>query len=66
MRTLGRKAFVLVAALDIAKGALAVVFAGLIIGQDYISLGESGMGLLFRTGYRRAGGYRRSYLADIR
>ncbi|MFC1865969.1 glycerol-3-phosphate 1-O-acyltransferase PlsY [Chloroflexota bacterium] len=47
LRTLGRKAFLLVATLDIAKGALAVVFAGLIIGQDYISLGESGMGLLF-------------------
>ena len=47
LRTLGRKAFLVVATLDIAKGALAVVFAGLIIGQDYISLGESGMGLLF-------------------
>ena len=47
LRTIGRKAFLLVATLDIAKGALAVVFAGLIIGQDYISLGESGMGLLF-------------------
>jgi len=47
LRTLGRKAFLLVVTLDIAKGGLAVVFAGLIIGQDYISLGESGMGLLF-------------------
>jgi glycerol-3-phosphate acyltransferase PlsY len=47
LRTLGRKAFLFVAALDIAKGALAVVFAGLIIGQDYISFGNSGLGLLF-------------------
>jgi glycerol-3-phosphate acyltransferase PlsY len=46
LRTLGRKAFLLVAALDIAKGALAVVFAGLIIGNDYIIIGNSGLGLL--------------------
>ena len=47
LRTLGRKAFLLVAALDIAKGAMAVVLAGLIIGHDYISFGGSGLGLLF-------------------
>ena len=47
LRTLGRKAFLLVAALDIAKGAMAVVFAGLIMGNDYISFGGSGLGLLF-------------------
>ena len=47
LRTLGRKAFLLVATLDIAKGALAVVLAGLIIGHDYISFGGSGVGLLF-------------------
>jgi glycerol-3-phosphate acyltransferase PlsY len=46
LRTLGRKAFLMVAALDIAKGALAVVFAGLIIGNDYIIIGNSGLGLL--------------------
>ncbi|MFH1662357.1 MAG: glycerol-3-phosphate 1-O-acyltransferase PlsY [Chloroflexota bacterium] len=46
LRTLGRKAFLMVAALDIAKGALAVVFAGLIIGNDYIIIGSSGLGLL--------------------
>ncbi|UCG54051.1 MAG: glycerol-3-phosphate acyltransferase [Dehalococcoidia bacterium] len=46
LRTLGRKAFLMVAALDIAKGALAVVFAGLIIGNDYIVIGNSGLGLL--------------------
>jgi len=46
LRTLGRKAFLMVAALDIAKGALAVVLAGLIIGTDYIIIGNSGLGLL--------------------
>jgi len=46
LRALGRKAFLMVAALDIAKGALAVVFAGLIIGSDYIIIGNSGLGLL--------------------
>jgi len=47
LRTMGRKAFLLVAVLDIAKGALAVVFAGLIIGQDYMIVGSSGLGTLF-------------------
>ena len=47
LRTLGRKAFLMVFALDILKGALAVVFAGLIIGQDYMIVGNSGLGLLF-------------------
>lgn len=46
LRALGRKAFLMVAALDIAKGALAVVLAGLIIGSDYIIIGSSGLGLL--------------------
>jgi glycerol-3-phosphate acyltransferase PlsY len=46
LRALGRKAFLMVAALDIAKGALAVVLAGLIIGSDYIIIGNSGLGLL--------------------
>jgi len=47
LRTLGRKAFLMVFALDILKGALAVIFAGLIIGQDYMIVGNSGLGLLF-------------------
>jgi glycerol-3-phosphate acyltransferase PlsY len=47
LRTLGRKAFLMVAALDILKGALAVVFAGLIVGNDYMVVGNSGLGLLF-------------------
>ena len=47
LRTLGRKAFLMVACLDILKGALAVVFAGLIVGHDYLIVGNSGLGLLF-------------------
>ncbi len=48
LRTLGRKAFLLVAGLDILKGVLAVLFAGLIVGQDYLLLGsEYGLGILF-------------------
>jgi len=47
LRTLGRKAFLMVASLDILKGALAVVFAGLIIGQEFMVVGNSGLGLLF-------------------
>lgn len=47
LRTMGRKAFLLVAALDIAKGALAVVFAGMIVGTEYVVVGSSGLGLLF-------------------
>lgn len=47
LRTLGRKAFLMVFALDILKGALAVVFAGLIVGQDFMIVGNSGLGLLF-------------------
>lgn len=46
LRTLGRKAFLMVTTLDIAKGALAVVFAGLIIGNDYIIIGSSGLRLI--------------------
>jgi glycerol-3-phosphate acyltransferase PlsY len=46
LRTMGRKAFLMVATLDIAKGALAVVFAGLVIGSDYIIIGNSGLLLI--------------------
>jgi glycerol-3-phosphate acyltransferase PlsY len=46
LRTLGRKAFLMVATLDIVKGALAVIFAGLIIGNDYIIIGSSGLRLI--------------------
>lgn len=47
LRTLGRKAFLMVAFLDISKGALAVVFAGLIVGKEYLIVGNSGLGLIF-------------------
>ncbi len=48
LRTLGRKAFILVASLDIAKGALAVVIAGLVIGTDSMAIGAYGyLGVVF-------------------
>jgi glycerol-3-phosphate acyltransferase PlsY len=49
LRTLGRKAFVLVASLDIAKGALAVVIAGFVVGaDDYMAIGSYGyLGVVF-------------------
>ncbi len=43
LRTAGRKWAVLVAALDIGKGALAVVVAGLIVGGDYLLVGDRGL-----------------------
>ncbi len=48
LRTLGRKAFLMVTALDISKGALAVVFAGLIVSTDALAIGNAGyLGLFF-------------------
>ena len=47
LRMLGRKAFLMVVFLDVSKGALAVVIAGLIIGQEYMIIGNSGLGILF-------------------
>ena len=46
LRTAGRKAAALVAAADLLKGALAVVFAGLIVGRNYLVVGDFGLGLL--------------------
>ncbi len=40
LRTLGRKAFLTVVFLDVAKGALAVVIAGLIVGRDFMVVGN--------------------------
>jgi acyl phosphate:glycerol-3-phosphate acyltransferase len=40
LRTAGKKAAVLVLVLDIAKGALAVIIAGLIFGNEYILIGS--------------------------
>lgn len=42
-RTAGRKWGLLVAALDISKGALAVVIAGVIVGSEYLLVGDSGL-----------------------
>jgi len=42
-RTAGRKWGLLVAALDICKGALAVVIAGLIVRGDYLLVGDSSL-----------------------
>ena len=48
LRTLGRKAFLMVATLDVVKGALAVVIAGLIVSKDFMMVGNIGyLGLIF-------------------
>jgi len=46
LRTAGRKAATMVGAMDIMKGALAVVFAGLIVGKSYLIVGNFGLGSL--------------------
>ena len=46
LRTAGSKAAAAVAVLDISKGALAVVFAGLIVSGDYLVIGTIGLGTL--------------------
>ncbi len=46
LRVAGKKAAVLVVTLDLLKGALAVVFAGLIVGRRYLVVGDLGLGLL--------------------
>ena len=46
LRTLGRKAFVLVVLLDISKGAAAVLAGYLIIGSDVLVIGNSGLGAI--------------------
>jgi len=43
LRAAGKKAAALVLILDLVKGALAVVFAGLIFGGDYPMVGSSGL-----------------------
>ena len=40
LRVAGKKAAALVLILDLLKGALAVVFAGLIFGRDYVAVGN--------------------------
>jgi acyl phosphate:glycerol-3-phosphate acyltransferase len=47
LRTVGKKAAALVLLLDLLKGALSVVFAGLIVGRDFLVVGgDFGLGLL--------------------
>lgn len=46
LRAAGRKAAALVVVLDVSKGALAVVLAGLIIGRSYLVVGDFGLGAL--------------------
>jgi len=46
LRVAGKKAAALVVILDVAKGTLAVVFAGLIVGRNYLLVGDFGLGLL--------------------
>ncbi|MFC2020895.1 glycerol-3-phosphate 1-O-acyltransferase PlsY [Chloroflexota bacterium] len=46
LRIAGRKAAALALVLDASKGALAVVFAGLIFGRNYLVIGDFGLGLL--------------------
>jgi glycerol-3-phosphate acyltransferase PlsY len=46
LRTAGRKTAIMVVLLDLAKGILAVVFAGLIIGKSYLVVNGFGLGAL--------------------
>jgi glycerol-3-phosphate acyltransferase PlsY len=46
LRTAGRNSAALVAGLDIVKGVLAVVLAGLIVGKGYLVVGNFGFGTL--------------------
>ena len=46
LRTAGRKAAIWVGVLDLSKGVLAVVFAGLIVGNDFLIIGNFGLGML--------------------
>ncbi len=46
LRTAGAKAAAMVASLDLLKGVLAVVFAGLIVDKGYLVVGSFGLGAL--------------------
>ena len=46
LRTAGRKSAAMVAILDLLKGMLAVVFAGLIVGKGYLVVSGIGLGSL--------------------
>lgn len=45
LRTAGMRAAALVVIVDLIKGALAVVFAGLIVGKSYLAVGDFGLGM---------------------
>ena len=46
LRTAGHKAAVTVGVLDVLKGVLAVIFAGLIVGKSYLVVGDFSLGIL--------------------
>ncbi|NLE07880.1 MAG: glycerol-3-phosphate acyltransferase [Dehalococcoidales bacterium] len=46
LRTAGKKAAIMVLLLDLLKGALAVMFAGLIVGRNFLVINDFGLGLL--------------------
>ncbi len=46
LRTAGKKAALLVLLLDVLKGSLSVLFAGLIVGKTFLVIGDFGLGLL--------------------
>ena len=46
LRTAGKKAALLVLGLDVLKGVLVVVIAGLIVGKSYLLVGNFGLGAL--------------------
>lgn len=46
LRIAGRKAAAIVFSLDLLKGSLAVIIAGLIFGRDYLVLGNFALGML--------------------
>ena len=46
LRTAGKKAAAISACLDVLKGVLAVVFAGLIVGESYLLVGDYALGML--------------------
>jgi len=47
LRTAGKKAALFVLLMDISKGVLAVLFAGLIVGESHLMVGNFTVGVLF-------------------
>ena len=46
LRTAGKKAAIMVVVLDLLKGTLAVIFAGLIVGRSYLLVGDFALGMM--------------------